>query len=126
MCSLGTRMPPPFKLRFHFRSLDVKSSSSTSLISCRADTHPQSLLINPNAYSTAFLLRTSSHHKNQLDYQEFLSYSTQKMLPAPYPKSLCFLYFVVTNRTKLLFTSFCHKIQNSSRLRSTQFLCLNI
>lgn len=74
----------------------------------------------------AFLLITNSHHKNQSDYQKFLSYSTQKMPPVLYPKFMYFIHFVQTNRTKRLFYSILSQNPNSSKLRSTQFLFLNI
>lgn len=78
---------PPFKLRLDFRSLDL-NSCSVSLV-------PESLAMptfihhqfspNPNAYTTAFILITISHPKNQLDYQKFLFHST-KMPPVVYSK----------------------------------------
>lgn len=72
---------PPFKLRFHFRSLDLNSSSPLpqhlNLLPCLHSFIPP-VLTNQKTYTRAFILITISHYKKI----PFLLY--QKMPPVLY------------------------------------------
>lgn len=72
---------PLFKPRFHFRSLDLNSCCSTSSVSespaVPTCTHALGSDQIKMLTTQPFMLITISYHKNQLDYQKFLSHSTR-------------------------------------------------